>query len=311
MLRLILLGLLAAAFFSSTFILNEVMSLAGGHWFWSASLRYFFTVIFLSAWLFYQGGTRQFLELIALFRQHCAFWLLSGSLGFGLFYLLICYAADFSPAWVVTATWQFTVVASLFVYWFFGNKIPRRVWLFSGIIFTGVCLVNLSHTEHIDIATLLSGGVPVLIAAFCYPLGNQMVWEAKRGQHPRIPKIDSPLLDNALVKVFLLSLGSVPLWLIVGSFIQPPAPSLSQVFNTALVALLSGVIATGIFLHARQKATNTSELAAIDATQAGEVIFALAGGMLFLNAGFPTHSALIGLVILIAGLVLLVKYQRR
>ena len=42
MVRLILLGLLSGAFFSSTFVLNELMSAAGGHWFWSASLRYVF-----------------------------------------------------------------------------------------------------------------------------------------------------------------------------------------------------------------------------------------------------------------------------
>ena len=41
MIRLILLGVLSGAFFSSTFILNEVMSVSGGHWLWSASLDIF------------------------------------------------------------------------------------------------------------------------------------------------------------------------------------------------------------------------------------------------------------------------------
>ena len=48
MIRLILLGVLSGAFFSSTFILNEVMSVSGGHWLWSASLRYFFMILFLA-----------------------------------------------------------------------------------------------------------------------------------------------------------------------------------------------------------------------------------------------------------------------
>ena len=47
MIRLILLGLLSGAFFSSTFVLNELMSAAGGHWFWSASLRYVFMLLLL------------------------------------------------------------------------------------------------------------------------------------------------------------------------------------------------------------------------------------------------------------------------
>ena len=49
MVKLILLGLLAGAFFSSTFILNELMSNAGGHWFWSASLRYIFMWLIITA----------------------------------------------------------------------------------------------------------------------------------------------------------------------------------------------------------------------------------------------------------------------
>jgi hypothetical protein len=40
MVRLLGAGLLAALFFSSTFILNRAMSLEGGHWVWSAALRY-------------------------------------------------------------------------------------------------------------------------------------------------------------------------------------------------------------------------------------------------------------------------------
>lgn len=310
MLRLVLLGLLSAAFFSSTFILNEVMSLAGGHWFWSASLRYAFTILLLGVWFFYQGGLSKITQLQALFCQHWLFWIMSGSIGFGLFYLLICFAADFSPAWVVTATWQFTVVASLFVFGLFGNKIPKITWAFSVIIFLGVCLINVSHTEETSLSALISGGLPVLIAAFCYPLGNQLVWEAKHGQHPHIPKIDSPLLDNALVKVLMLSLGSIPLWLLVGFIVQPAAPSGSQVFNTALVAIFSGIIATSIFLHVRNDAKNTSQLAAVDATQSGEVIFALAGGLLFLNTDFPNVASMIGIAIVLAGLLLFVKFQR-
>jgi len=38
--RLLGFGLLAAALFSVTFVLNRSMSLSGGHWAWSAALRY-------------------------------------------------------------------------------------------------------------------------------------------------------------------------------------------------------------------------------------------------------------------------------
>ncbi len=58
MARLILLGAMAALFFSSTFVLNRAMSLDGGHWVWSASLRYAFMLPILLAWTAASGGPR-------------------------------------------------------------------------------------------------------------------------------------------------------------------------------------------------------------------------------------------------------------
>ena len=51
MIRLMLTGLAAGLFFSSTFVLNRAMSLEGGHWYWSAALRYFYMVILLGGGL--------------------------------------------------------------------------------------------------------------------------------------------------------------------------------------------------------------------------------------------------------------------
>jgi drug/metabolite transporter (DMT)-like permease len=310
MFKLILLGILSGAFFSTTFILNEVMSVAGGHWVWSASLRYLFMILFLSAILFVQGGTSQLKSVLLLFLSHWIFWMVSGSIGFGAFYALICFSADFSPGWIIAATWQFTVVASLFVFLLFGRSFPKRVWIFSLVIFAGVCLVNFSHVGEFELQTLLLGGLPVLIAAFCYPLGNQLVWEAKNGNHPGVPRIDSPLLDNAFNKVMLLSLGSLPMWLSLVLISQPPLPSSSQVINTLLVALFSGVFATSIFLYARNIASNSSELAGVDATQSSEVVFTLIGGMVFFGASIPNVTSIIGLLLILGGLIMFVKYQR-
>lgn len=311
MLKLILLGILAGAFFSTTFVLNEFMSAEGGHWFWSASLRYMFMITFLIIFVYFQGKKKLLFETFVLYKQYYKFWILSGSIGFGLFYALICFSADFAPGWVIAASWQFTVVASLFIFMIFGKRFSLAIWLFSLIIFLGVCLVNISHVTHFNFQTLLYGGLPVLIAAFCYPLGNQLVWEAKNGNHKRVPKINSLLLNNPLIKVLLLSLGSLPLWIILAIFINPSLPSMSQVYNTSLVALFSGVFATSIFLYARNKASNTSELAGVDATQASEVVFALIGGILFLNTGLPNLTSFIGLILIVFGLLMFVKYSKQ
>lgn len=309
MVKLILLGIISGAFFSTTFILNEVMSVSGGHWLWSATLRYFFMILFLALILIFQGGIKRLVDISKLFMENYLFWTISGTIGFGFFYALICFSADFSPAWVIAATWQFTVVSTLFVLMFFGKKFPKKIWFFSFVIFAGVCLVNLSHMESFDLNALLLGGIPILIASFCYPIGNQLVWEAKNGNHKNVPKITSKLLGNAFNKVFLLSIGSLPLWFILIAIIQPQAPSNSQVMNTALVALFSGVLATSIFLYARNLAKDSNEIAAVDATQASEVVFALLGGMIFLGNTSLNPISIIGLALIMAGLFLFTKYQ--
>lgn len=309
MIKLILLGILSGAFFSTTFVLNEIMSVSGGHWLWSATLRYFFMILFLTIILFFQGGIIRLKDVFKLFLSNYFFWIISGTIGFGFFYALICFSADFSPAWVIAATWQFTVVATLFVLMFFGKKFPKKIWLFSLIIFFGVCLVNLSHMDSFNLNALLLGGIPILIASFCYPIGNQLVWEAKNGNHKSVPKITSKLLSNAFNKVYLLSLGSLPLWFILIAIIQPDTPSNSQIINTSLVALFSGVFATSIFLYARNLAKDSNEIAAVDATQASEVVFALIGGMILIGNSSLNMLSLIGLGLIMIGLFLFTKYQ--
>ena len=308
--KLIFLGILSGAFFSSTFVLNEVMSIGGGHWVWSASLRYVFMMLLLSGIVLFNGGRKQLFDVVRLFCSHWKFWIVAGSIGFGGFYSLICFSADFSPGWVIAATWQFTVVASLFIFMLFGRKFPKRVWLFSLMIFLGVILVNISYIEQFDPKVLMLGGIPVLIAAFCYPFGNQLVWEAKHGKHRKIPSITSPLLNNVFNKVLMMTLGSFPLWIVLIMITRPPAPDVSQTLNTLLVALLSGVFATSIFLFARNLASNSNELAGVDATQASEVIFALLGGIIFLGGKVPNIVSIIGLVLILVGLLFFVKYQK-
>jgi drug/metabolite transporter (DMT)-like permease len=310
MTKLISLGILSGAFFSTTFILNEAMSLQGGHWVWSASLRYVFMVLFLTIIILFHGGVKQLQDVLRLFYAYWLFWVIAGGIGFGGFYSLICFSADFSPGWVIAATWQFTVVASLFVFMLFGRSFLKRIWFFSSLIFFGVVLVNMSRIEDFDFKVLLLGGLPVLVAAFCYPFGNQLVWEAKNGNNKKLPHIKSPILDNAFNKVLLMTLGSLPLWLGLVLATQPPTPSLSQAMNTSLVALFSGVLATSIFLYARNLASNSNELAGVDATQSSEVIFALLGGVVFLGSKTPNIESILGLCMILVGLVFFVKYQK-
>ena len=392
MIKLILLGLLAGALFSSTFILNEAMSSAGGHWFWSASMRYLFMWLMLTVIITMQHGFGRIKELSAIFAQHWRFWCVTGSIGFGIFYTGICYAADHVAGWVVAATFMFTVVTSLLVLLAFGQRFDKRFIAYALLVFIGVVLVNISEglrASAIETVAnvpmtemLLLGALPALVAAFCYPIGNQLVWQvsynsrqrmaeinqlsettkdsdaqnfeplvneapilsttisddysedsrntedirvnqsqsneplAKSGNQPksrlqhlisRIPVIETELLQNAFNKVWLMTLGTLPFWLLLGFLVHPEAPSSSQLFNTLLVALLAGVGATSIFLYARERAITSSEVAGVDSTQASEIIFALIGGMLFLNNTLPSAMGLLGIALIILGLILFAK----
>lgn len=309
MLRLLGAGLLAALFFSSTFILNRAMSLEGGHWVWSAALRYVWMTAFLVVGPLVIGRGRLLLEALRLFRAYWRFWLMAGTIAFGVFYAGVTFAASFAPAWVVATTWQITVLASPLVLLVYGRRVPLRGVVFTALIFLGIVLVNVGQVETADWSVVLWGALPVLIAAFAYPAGLQMVWEARAGGHTWLPHIVAPVLSDSFARVLLLTLGSLPFWLVALAVTQPPPPTAGQWVSTALVALLSGVIATSLFVYARHQARNAYELAAVDATQAGEVLFALVGEMLLLGGALPDPLALIGIGLTILGLVLYLLAQ--
>ncbi|WP_419780643.1 multidrug resistance efflux transporter family protein [Maridesulfovibrio sp.] len=306
--QIILTGVLAALFFSSTFVLNRAMSLEGGHWVWSASLRYFWMLGFLFAGL---AVFRRDLLLrsFKLYRKHWKFWSLAGGVGFGVFYGLITFSASYTPGWVVAATWQTTILATPLVLLGFGKKVPLRAMLLTLIIFAGVLLVNIESVQDSTWNAVLLGAVPVFAAAFAYPFGNQLVWEARNGGGGRIPALDDPVMDDPFCRVLLLTLGSLPLWAVLIAFTRPPLPQAGQILNTALVAVFSGIAATSLFLYARHKARNAAELAAADCTQSMEVLFSLAGEVVLLHGVMPGMLGWSGIGLTMLGLILYLRVQ--
>jgi drug/metabolite transporter (DMT)-like permease len=309
MARLIALGVLAALFFSSTFVLNRSMSLEGGHWVWTASLRFAWMLLLLTGWMLAARGPRGVGAAWALFRRHPGFWTAAGSVGFGVFYALVSFASSYAAGWVVAATWQTTLLATPLVLLGFGRRVPARGVLLTLLIFAGILLVNAEHAGTGGAGGAWRGALPVVLAAFAYPLGNQMVWEARNGGHGRIPAIADPALDDRFAVVWLMTLGSVPFWLLLALAAHPPAPSAGQVASTGVVALLAGVVATTLFLHARHGAREPYELAAVDSTQAAEVVFSLAGEVLLLGAALPGAAGWAGIALTVVGLVLYVRAQ--
>ena len=311
MLRLISLGSLAALFFSSTFVINRALSLQGGHWAWTSSLRFGFMLIFLVIILLMRDGKKALSDVKDVFINHWVFWVIAGSIGFGVFYSLITFSSQYAAGWIVATTWQTTILATPIVIALFGRKVPRSGLVFTAIIFIGIVLVNIEHAALTSVREVLFSALPVLGAAFAYPIGNQLVWETRMGHHPRLPHFQHPILDNAFARVLLLTLGSLPFWVGLLLFTSPPPPSTDQLLSMALVALLSGVIATTLFLYARHLSHQPYEVAAVDSTQSLEVVFSLLGEIIFLSGTLPGWIGLAGILLTILGLVAYISFQSK
>lgn len=293
------LGLLAAALFSSTFVLNRAMSLAGGAWAWNAALRYIDMAVLMAGWVAFRGGASALGRAWRLFRRRLGFWLAAGGIGFGVFYTGICYAADHAPGWMVAATWQLTILATPLVLRGFGQRVPMRGVLFAVLIVLGIAVLNArALTGGVPLRQALAACLPVLVAAFAYPLGNQMLNRARHGG------LDPErVLRDPAAAVLLMTLGALPVFGLVLLAVRPGPPSPGQLVSTGLVAVLAGCCATTLFLRARNSSADPYRIAAVDATQAGEVGFALLGEVVLLGGTLPDAAGWAGLAAVTAGLV--------
>lgn len=293
----ILLGLSSALFFATTFVLNRVMAVAGGSWIWSASLRFFWMVPLLLIPLLYK---RQFGPLWREIKRQPLAWLLWSTVGFGLFYAPLTFSAVFAPSWLVASTWQFTIVAGLLVAPWLTKGTQRKgisvkALGFSLLILLGIGLMQQSQFGVLPWRELLLGGVPVLVAAFAYPIGNRKMMQLTDGRL-------TPLQRN-----FGMTLMSLPFWGVLALFglISVPLPDVGQLSQTFIVAICSGVIATTLFFAATDRVRRDEKaLASVEATQSAEVIFALLGEVVLLRIVVPDATALFGIGLVILGMTL-------
>lgn len=302
-----LLSITAALLFTVMHIINKKISIEMGDWFWTASLRYCWIIGILLLYILFQKRNTLF-DLLKIFKRYWVFWVITGTVGHGLFYAPIVFAVNHAPAWIVTSTWQLTIMCSLLVIHFiFKQKIGVSRWITAGVVLAGVFLVLFQHFNQTDIKTALLGTLPVLISVFAYPLGSQMLLKASQGGYGLIPSIESqymkPHISNIFYHIFLLSLGTVPFWLLLGFLVQPGASSPSQIIQTGIVALLTGVGATAAFYFARATARNTQVLATVDMSQSLVVAFTVIVETLFLGALFPDTFSIVGILLIICSLL--------
>ncbi|GAB3101536.1 multidrug resistance efflux transporter family protein [Lysobacter terrae] len=291
-------ALLSALFFTCTYVLNRAAATSGGHWAWTATLRYLITLPIMLAVMPWQGGMKPVWRAI---RTHPGPWLLWSSVGFVLFYLLLSYAAASGPSWLVAGTFQLTVIAGMlcapFLYRDARARIPLPALAAGVVVIGGVLLMQIGHSGGRLDRDAWFALVAVAISAFAYPLGN-------RGLLLHLERVGVEL--NATQRVFGMTLASQPLWWLVAAFAfaGTGAPPADQVWLAAGVALGAGVIATVLFFQATGMVRNDpTALAAAEAMQAAEILFATFIGALWLHEAWPRGSALWGALLVITGIV--------
>lgn len=298
-------GIGSAFFFSFTFILNRNMNISGGSWIWSSSLRY----IFMLPILFFIVLTKnQLIDVLKSIKNSPIKWILWSTVGFGLFYAPLSFASEYGASWLVAGTWQITIIAGALMSPLFfkyietesgivkvRNKIPKKTLIISSIILIGIFLMLFGEAEHISFLKSFLVIIPVIIAAFSYPLGNRKMME-----------FCSEDL-NTIQRVFGMTLCSMPFWIILSIYgiSLVGFPSTQQIFQTFLVAIFSGVIATILFFKATDIVSKDAhKLAVIESTQSGEVIFTALGGIFILNDRVPGVFGVIGIVLVVFGMIL-------
>lgn len=293
-------SLLAALFFTTTYVLNRAIANGGGHWAWSAALRYFFTLPLLLALMPWQGGVA---PVHAAIRAHPMAWLRWSAVGFVLFCCTLTFAADTAPAWLVAGSFQLTVIAGMLLapllYSDARRRIPARALGLGTLVFGGVLLMQFGHfSGGLDAAAWIAL-LAVVVSAFAYPLGNRKLLLHLEASGESL---------NATQRVYGLTLTSQPLWWLVAlhAFLQAGWPSLQQMLLAGGVALGSGVIATVLFFLATGWVRNNpTALGAVEAMQGAEILFATALGALVLGEAWPHGLALCGSALVLVGIVAL------
>ena len=304
MIKAFSLGIAASFFFAFTFVLNQQMSVSGGNWIWSACLRYVFMLPILSVIVFLK---KELLYVLKDIKERTFQWIIWSTVGFGIFYAPLSFASAYGASWLVAGTWQITIVAgALMSPLFFKNvqieakvtrvrcRAPKKSILMSSVILFGILLMQLEHSKAVSASQLGIGIIPVILAAFAYPLGNRKMIEICENKF------------TTFQRVFGMTLCSMPFWFALSSFgiIFDGLPSKGQLIQSLIVAIFSGVIATVLFFKAGDiVGGDAHKMAIIESTQAGEVVFTLLGGIFVFGDKIPNTFGIIGIIFVIVGMI--------
>ena len=294
----VLIGIISAFFFAFTFVLNEWMVTTGGHWLWSASLRFLFMLPMMMGLCTLSKSSLS--RIFYVLKDRPWPWFLYSQIGFGAFYIPLCFASSFAPGWLVASTWQLSIVCGTLLIPLIrenpNQKIDPRDFIYFAIILLGIFLIESVHMKATGLHTVLIGIGSILIACFAYPLGNRKIMmENEKYGHL-----------NAIERTTAMTMMSLPTWIltsIVALFVYGPPPK-GQLYSGAIVAFSSGIIATTLFFKATQMVSHDMRrLASVEATTSFEIIFSLVLGMFLLGNPIPSTVEMVGMAIVMIGVV--------
>lgn len=301
--KAILLGILAALFFSLTFLLNEINLSDSGYWIWVATLRYLWMLPMITLLGRVPQLKSDFRQVWTSMKEAPSYWFIWRNVCFVLFYVPLTWSAQFLPGWLVSSLWQLTIVFGVLTTPLMtvtdnsGNKhrlkIPGNKIKWMVVILLGIGLTTVQTNGFSQVTPMFWFAiVAIIIAAVCYPLGNRQIGN-------RYPTF------NGLEKVFGMLIATYPTFIVLSiiGYLKAGLPSQGTLVSTFSVALSSGVIATVLFFQATAMAARNMEtLATVEATQSFEVIFTVLLGLVFLGHTLPNHLQLTGLAIMLFGI---------
>ena len=216
---------------------------------------------------------------------------------FGHLYAPLAFAVSAGPGWLLAGTWQLTILAGILLapvlYDDERAVIPRRAVVGALIVLAGVALMQAEHASGVGTGVLLVGVLPVIVAAFAYPAGNRKTMELADGR-----------LDT-WQRILAMVIASLPFWLVlsVAGAAHAGAPGAAQLGQSLVVAVVGGLVATALFFAATARVRrDPARLAAVEATQSGEVVFAAGLEAVLLGAGLPSPVAWAGIALIVAGI---------
>ncbi|WP_133480197.1 multidrug resistance efflux transporter family protein, partial [Cognatilysobacter segetis] len=203
---------------------------------------------------------------------------------------------------LIAGTFQLTVVAGMLcaplLYRDARRRIPRAALVCGLLAFGGVLLMQAAQAGgRLDREAWIALGC-VAVSAFAYPLGN-------RGLLLHLERAGIEL--DATQRVFGLSLASLPLWLPVVAYaqVEAGAPPLRQVALAGGVALGAGIVATVLFFRATGLVRRDPvALAAAEAMQAAEILFATLISAAWLGEAWPRGIAALGAGVVVLAILL-------